>query len=68
MTDSGTLSSIGVDLHLAFINNSSELALNFCVQNFTDVFCTEASIESFFADTYTDHVTLSGMHNTFDAV
>ncbi len=68
MTDLGTVFRIGVDLNLTFVNNSLELVLHLCVQNFSEVFCTEACVESFFADTDTDHITLSGMHHTFDAV
>ena len=68
VTDLGTVFRIGVDLNLTFVNNSLELVLHLCVQNFSEVFCTETSVESFFADTDTDHITLSGMHHTFDAV
>ena len=68
MTDSGAVFCVGIDLNLTFVYNGLELVLNLCVQNFSEVFCTETCVESFFADTDTDHITLSGMHNAFDAV
>ena len=68
MTHSGTLSRIRVDRNLTLVNNCIELILYRSVKNFTDVFDTETSIESIFADTYTLHVTLTGMVYTLDAV
>ena len=63
-----TFFSICVYLNLTFINYCSKFILNLCVKNFTDMFCSEACIESIFADTDTDHITLSCMHKTFYTV
>ena len=68
MTDSCTLCRICVNLNLTFIYYGCELTLNLCVQNLTDVFCTETCCECILADTDTDHVTLSCMHDTLDTV
>ena len=68
MTDSCTVFRIGVNLHLTLVNNCLKLVLYLCVQNFAQMFCPETCCKSIFADTDTDHITLSGMHYTFDAV
>ena len=68
MTKSGTLNTICDDRYRAFINNCVELIHNVTVQYFCQIFCTETGLEGSFADTDTDHVTLSGMHHTFNAV
>ena len=68
MTHLGTQLRIGDNLNLALIYNCVKLILNSCVQNLTDVLCTEACVKSVLAYTDTDHITLTGMHNTLDAV
>ena len=68
MTKFGTLCFISYDGNCTFIYYCVKLVLNVCVQNFCKVFCTETSLEGRFADTDTDHITLSGMHNTLYTV
>src|SRR5699024_4456598 len=68
MTDSRTVFVIGVDLHLAFIHYCFKFALDSRVQHLCQVFRAESCVEGVLADTQTDHIPLSGMHNAFDAV
>ena len=59
---------ISYDGNCTFIYYCVKLVLNVCVQNLCKVFCTETSLKGRFADTDTDHITLSGMHNTLYTV
>ena len=68
MTKLGTLFSISYNSNCTFINNCVKLIFNICIQNFCKILCSEACIECIFADTNTDHITLTGMHNTLDTV
>ena len=56
------------DLDLALIDNGVELGLDLGVQDLTDVLELEACLVVSLADTDTDHVALTGMHNAFHAV
>ena len=51
MTDSCTLSRIGINSYLTLVNYSFELILNLCIQNFSDMSHTESCIVSFLTDT-----------------
>ena len=68
MTELCTQICIGNYLYLAAVNDCCELALNLCVKDLADVLCTETCCEALFADTDTEHITLSGMVCTFYTV
>ena len=46
MTNLGTHLRIGDNLNLTLVYNCIELILYLCVQNLTDVLCTETCVES----------------------
>ena len=56
------------DGDLALVHNGLELALDLGVQHLADVTELEARLKVGLADTDTDHVTLTGVHNALDAV
>ncbi len=56
------------DLHLALVHNSLKLALDLGVQHLAQVTELEARLKVRLADPDADHVTLTGVHDTFDAV
>src|SRR5699024_1689860 len=64
----GVLLGIHHDPDLALVHNGLELALDLGVQHFAQVTELEARLEVGLADTDTDHVTLTGVHDTLDAV
>ena len=68
MTHSGTLIRICIDSYLTVIYNSLELILYLSVKNFTKVFCSETCCKSIIADTDTEHIPLSCVIYTFNAV
>ena len=68
MTHSGTLIRICIDSYLTLIYNSLELILYLSVKNFTKVFCSETCCKSIIADTDTEHIPLSCVIYTFNAV
>src|SRR5699024_960898 len=68
MTNSCTFCRICVNSYFTFINNGIKFILNRNIQNLSDMFQTEACIESFFSNTDTEHITLSCMVNAFDTV
>ena len=68
MTDLCAVLRNGVNLHLALIHNSVELILDLRIENLSDMFQTEAGVISLLADTQADHITLSGVHDSLDAV